>query len=92
MRPSTLDRIENLRARRAQLDAELSRLEAKTRSENRKMDTRRKILIGAIIMQEMEDDPEVDAHVKGLLEKRLSKPRDRSLFNLPASAHSPGVN
>ena len=88
MRPSNLERIENLRARRAQLDAELSRLESKTRAENRKMDTRRKILIGAIIMQEMADDPDVAAHVQGLLDKRLNKPRDRSLFNLPA----PGVN
>lgn len=87
MRPTNEQRIEALRQRRAQLDAELSRLEAKARTETRKQDTRRKILIGAVILQEMKDRPEFDEWVTGLLRDRLKKPHDRDLFQLgPAPA------
>lgn len=76
------NRIETLRARRAQIDARLSQLEARSRAEKRKEDTRRKILLGAILMQEMEARPETDAWARKLLAERLAKPRDRALFNL----------
>ena len=82
MRPTNQDRIEALRSRRAQIDAELSRLEAKARVEHRKIDTRRKILIGAVILQEMADREDFSQFVHGLLAQRLTKPRDRNLFDL----------
>lgn len=83
MRPSNQNRIESLRSRRAQIDAELARLEAKAKGEARKADTRRKILIGALVMQEMASNPDLEKLVKELTESRLTKPRDRALFQLP---------
>ena len=80
MRPSNQERIEALRVRRAEIDAELSRLSARARADSRKQDTRRKILIGAVILQEMQDKPEFRDYVHSLLKARLSKPRDRELF------------
>ena len=82
MRPSTQQRIEAIRAKRAQMDAELARLEGRVRSETRKLDTRRKILIGAVVMQEMESQPDIDAWIRKLLNERLLKNRDRVLFDL----------
>lgn len=94
MRPSNEQRIETLRSRRAEIDAELARLQAKSRVQTRKQDTRRKILIGAVIMQEMKSKPEVNLMVLNLLEERLTKPRDRELFSLPCRpdpAESPSI-
>lgn len=83
MRPTNAERLENLRKRRAALDAELGRLEARERAEKRKQDTRRKILLGAVVMQEMENHPdEIGVWARKLLAERLTKPRDRALFNL----------
>lgn len=84
MRPSNEQRIEALRSRRAQIDAELARLQAKARVLARKEDTRRKILIGAIMMQEMASRPDFDRYVRSLLFDRLEKPRDRALFGFSA--------
>ncbi|MBI1331467.1 MAG: hypothetical protein GC165_01160 [Armatimonadetes bacterium] len=81
MRTNAESKIENLVKRRAVIDAEVHRLKAISRVSKRKQDTRRKILIGAIVLQEMEDRPEFDAWVRKLLDQRLTKPRDRMLFD-----------
>lgn len=92
MRPKNNERLELLRQRRAAIDAELGRLLAKERTEKRKEDTRRKILLGAVVMQEMENHPdEIGAWAMKLLAARLTKPRDRALFDLPPLGDDPGV-
>ncbi len=89
MRPGTPKRIETLEAKKAQIDAELARLKARSRTESRKAETRRKILIGAVVMQEMGTRAEINAWVGKLLDQRLIKDRDRALFGLqPVSASS----
>lgn len=80
--PANDKRIESLQAKKAQIEAELARLRARSRTENRKADTRRKILIGAVVMQEMEARPEIDGWIRKLLDQRLTKDRDRALFGL----------
>lgn len=82
MRRTNTERIDALRSRRAQIDAELLRLEAKAKAEDRKSDTRRKILIGAVVMQEMERRNDFAAWIKRLLGQRLTRPRDRALFGM----------
>ncbi|MBS1714209.1 MAG: hypothetical protein JST30_07715 [Armatimonadetes bacterium] len=79
------NRIEVLKQKRAQLDAEIQRLAARNRMQSRKDDTRRKILIGAVVMLEMADHEEFARFIRKALSKRLMKPRDRQLFNLDAS-------
>jgi len=77
------ERIEKLQKRRAALDAEVNRLQARKRAEDRKADTRRKILLGAVVMQEIEAKPDqIGVWAKGLLDERLTKQRDRALFGL----------
>lgn len=83
MRATNKERVETLLKRRAQLDAEILRLQTQSKKEARKIDTRRKILIGAIMMQEMEQRSDFDVWVRKLLAERLTKTRDRMLFGLP---------
>ncbi len=81
---SNEERLENLRKKKAALDAEVNRLQAKKRVADRKADTRRKILLGAVVMQEMVSNPgKIGVWANELLAERLTKPRDRALFDLP---------
>jgi hypothetical protein len=82
MRATSEQRLETLKEKRSQIDAELTRLESKMKTESRKRDTRRKILVGAVILQEMDGRPDFEEYVTALLQDRLIKPRDRALFNL----------
>ena len=76
-------KLDTLRRRRATIDAEMLRIEAKTRFNKRKADTRRKILVGAIMLREMENDPLGFGNwAEKLLEEKITRPRDRMLFRL----------
>ena len=54
---------------------------AKYSHKARKEDTRRKILIGAMIMGEMRNNPKVERSIKTRLDKFLVRENDRKLFN-----------
>lgn len=88
MRPPNDKRILQLREKRSQIDAEILRIESRLRSDARKEDARRKILIGAVMLQEMQDRPEFDSYVRGLLNDRLTRPRDRELFDISPETQS----
>ena len=50
-------------------------------------DTRRKILLGAMTQEMMKDGPE--AKIRARLDKYLTRPDDRALFDLPATKSQP---
>jgi hypothetical protein len=77
-------RIETLRTRRAQINAQLLRLEAISKTQARKDETRRKILAGAVLLDEMAKNPKLDAWARDLLKRRLLRDRDRALFGFDA--------
>ena len=82
-----VERLEVLRKKREALDAEVNRLQARKRAADRKADTRRKILLGAVVMQEMVSNPgKIGVWANELLAERLTRPRDRALFGLPPLA------
>ena len=76
-------RLENLLKKREQLNAQIQKIRAREANKKRKEDTRRKILLGALMMEMMEKG-ELD---RKLIRKRLSefltRDIDRNLFNLP---------
>jgi hypothetical protein len=82
MRKPISHRIADLAAKRAPLDAELKRLQVQQTAAERKADTRRKILIGAIVMA----DPDLRAIVTKMLAERLTRDDERALFGLPPKA------
>ena len=84
------DKLDKLRQRRDQLNEQIRRSEGRERARQFKEDTRRKILIGAVVLQDAEADPEAMRYLRKRLDQKLVRPTDRALFNLavasPASA------
>ncbi|PSF30443.1 50S ribosomal protein L7/L12 [Aphanothece hegewaldii CCALA 016] len=76
-------RLEQLLKKQEELKAQIQKIKAAEASEERKKDTRRKILLGALVLEMMERG-ELD---KNVIDKRLdgflSRSGDRTLFNLP---------
>lgn len=76
-------RLDELLKKREQLKAQIQQVRAKEAAQKRKEDTRKKILLGALMMEMMERG-ELD---KGKMRKRLdgflTREGDRRLFDLP---------
>jgi hypothetical protein len=81
------DRIETLETRLKQLKTRQARVEARKRAlasrRERKDDTRRKILAGAILMAKVEQGVVDKATFQGWLDAALTRTDDRALFELP---------
>lgn len=72
-------RLEQLKAKKQKIEAQKRATEQKR---SRKDDTRRKILIGAMFLEQMNKDEEKKASLLAALDKHLVRPDDRALFAL----------
>lgn len=72
---------ERLNQLKAQKQAVISREKAKQKEQERKDDTRRKILLGSYLLKQMENDTYKEKILTELSEY-LTEKRDRELFNL----------
>ena len=70
-------RIAHLKQQREKLSQKLSRLEHKEKSQARKLDTRKKIIVGGAVLSEMQKDSEFAAVVRALLLRYVARPNDR---------------
>lgn len=77
--------IDKLRAKKAALEERLKTLEAKQKSQERKTQTRRKIILGAMIEERMQQDPAFQQEMLERLDGYLKRNIDRDIFNLKAS-------
>jgi hypothetical protein len=73
-------RLKQLKTRQARIDA---RKRALTSSRARKDDTRRKILVGAIVLARAEQGRLPHEELRAWLDAALTRPDDRALFDLP---------
>jgi hypothetical protein len=80
------DRIELLEARLKQLKARQQRAQARARTVAnrtvRRAETRRKILVGAVVLARVEQGLLDDAVLKGWLDGAVLREEDRALFDL----------
>ena len=78
--------IEAQQKKLAQLKAHKQKIEARLRAKEqglaRKQDTRRKVLAGALLLELMSRDPELQKQMLGKLSGFLTRPDDRALFEL----------
>lgn len=74
------NRLEKLKQRKAKLEAEIAKAETVERKAARVKDTRRKILVGAVILAELEAEPPLRTIVQEILKRRLTQERDRDLL------------
>jgi hypothetical protein len=81
-------KLETLKAKKEQIDARIKNMEAKEKSKAKKLDTRRKILIGAFYLDLMEKDDALKKKIIARLDEFLTRPNDRKLFGLPDKPNS----
>ena len=80
MTETPASRLEKLKQRKAKLDAEIAKAEATEKKAARAKDTRRKILIGAAMLAEIEAEPTFRDGLRRILDRRLTQERDRELL------------
>jgi SMC interacting uncharacterized protein involved in chromosome segregation len=87
--PKLDEQISTLEEKLKQLKLKQQRFEARRKAieskRERKADTRRKILIGAIVMAKIEQKVMDEQLLRGWLDAALTRPDDRALFDLPAN-------
>lgn len=75
-----IDRLTALKKRQEQIHAQIAALEAKAKEQNRKEDTRLKILVGAAVMADAALHPETAAFVETVLQRAITAERDRAFL------------
>lgn len=73
-------RVQQLKALQAKKDAAAKREAAALA---RKQEDRKKVLLGVAVLAECSDWAGVDARLRGVLDRRLTRPDERALFGLP---------
>lgn len=76
------EKLKKLEERQSQLKAQIRKLRAKEENEDRKRDTRRKIVLGAVLLEMVKSGEWSEEKLNNLLERKLTRPRDRELFGL----------
>jgi hypothetical protein len=85
-RKTEQERLAELEAKKAALEAQMQAIQARQNERHRKDDTRRKVLVGAAVLAEAEKDPAAMRKLMTLLDKHLTRPVDRAVFDLPQKA------
>ena len=84
------ERITSLETKLKQLKNRQAKLEARKRTlasrRARQDDTRRKILVGAIVLMRVEQGQLPEAELRTWLDAALTRADDRALFELPAGS------
>ena len=78
------DRIRNLEEQRARINAEIQRVRSRESQEERKRETRRKILAGAMVLDRVARGELAEKLFKADMDRFLEREQDRALFDLPA--------
>lgn len=76
----TQERIKSLKERKAKIEQELSRIEAREKAKERKEETRLKVLIGSAILSEAPAHPEIVQPIQEILARAITAPRDQELL------------
>ena len=79
-------RLKQERAKKQQIEARKRTAEAK---QKRQDDTRRKVLIGAVVLAKVERGEIREESLLAMLDQFLTRPDDRALFGLPEVVATP---
>jgi len=75
-------KLKKLEQQQARIKLQIAKEKKKGQVQNRKQDTRRKILVGAVALEEMKKDVKLKSQIDKLLELNLTRSNDRELFDL----------
>ncbi len=82
-------RLEHLLEKKKQIEARIQKIKAQESAKKRKEDTRRKILLGALVQHLIKTGYWSEEEIYKQLDKFLDKPIDRKLFDLPNQPEKP---
>lgn len=84
-------RLQKLLDKRAQIEAQIRDAAARQRQQERKDDTRRKVIIGALAKEHMDKNPgsEFARKLRSLLEEYVTRPSERNLLGLAPLEDTP---
>ena len=77
------DRMRKLEEQRARINAEIQRVRSRESQEERKRETRRKILAGAMVLDRVARKDLSEKLFKADMDRFLERDQDRALFDLP---------
>jgi alanyl-tRNA synthetase len=75
-----IDRLEALKKRKAQLDQQIKNLEQKNAAQQRKDETRVKVLIGAAFLADTLKHPEIKDLIKTVVNRGIQRDKDREIL------------
>ena len=78
-----MSELEKLLEKEKQLKAKIQAAKSRESEKQRKLDTRKKILIGAMVLDGMKNNGDYKTKILQNLDKYLTKNKDRVLFELP---------
>ena len=81
MAKSRAEKLEELRQKEAQIKAQIQQLKKREQTEERKKDTRRKIIIGGAVLAKIKRGEWNYHQLVSLLDNELKNDRDRALFD-----------
>lgn len=73
-------KLEALRRREVELRKRISEIEGRQKAQNRRDETREKVLLGACFLADMKIHPETRGIVETVLKRAISAPRDREFL------------
>ena len=82
-RAKPADRIKKLEEQRARINAEIQRVRGRESQEERKRETRRLILMGAMLRDRIARKELPEKLFKADMDRFLERDQDRALFDLP---------
>ena len=88
MAKTETEKIEKIEEQMKKLKLRLASEKAKIRNEQKKQDTRRKILVGAYFMEKYQDNM---AELTKMIDPFLTRENDRKLFGLSANRNETGT-
>lgn len=74
------EKLNALRDKRQKIDAQIAKEQARVKTAERKADTRRKIVTGALALENAKYDPAFGKALYDMLEKQVTRDDDRALF------------
>ncbi len=76
-------KLEKMKAQQAQLQARINAEQQKEKDKQRKLDTRKKIVIGGTLLAMVKSGELSQERLDNMLDKNISSERDRNLLGLP---------
>lgn len=86
------DRLAKLEEKRAKINAEIQRVKAREQQQKRKDETRRKVLIGAMILAKVDSKEWPEDRLQTAMDQFLERDTDRALFGLGKKGETGNVD